>query len=211
MNLDFESERPPQPHPEGSSWTALEPTSVHLWKQLPAGSPSSVDPAPRSGVLGNSEGSQRHLKRCTESLCIYEMCSAASADSTQPPALEPPEPTRPLPPHCPPRPHPFLKAQLSPHLQHNPSGPIMSLTVAQQSLGDGRRALSFPFPPHTLITEASLVYPPLTWAWGPTHSGCKDMPTEQEVWMGHELSVPASSRAAGPGRVGGKGKGASGS
>ena len=141
MNLDFESERPPQPHPEGSSWTALEPTSVHLWKQLPAGSPSSVDPAPRSGVLGNSEGSQRHLKRCTESLCIYEMCSAASADSTQPPALEPPEPTRPLPPHCPPRPHPFLKAQLSPHLQHNPIGLIMSLTVAQQSPGDGRCAL----------------------------------------------------------------------
>lgn len=25
------------------------------------------------------------------------------------------------------------------------------------------------------------------------------MPTEEEVWMGHELLVPASSRAAGPG------------
>lgn len=49
LNLAFESERPPQPHPQDSSWRALEPASVHLWTQLPAGSPSSVDPAPRSG------------------------------------------------------------------------------------------------------------------------------------------------------------------
>lgn len=52
------------------------------------------------------------------------------------------------------------------------------------------QAASFSLPTHggRLITGASLVYLPVTGAWGPTHSRCKQMPTEQEVWMGHGMA-----------------------
>lgn len=125
--------------------------------------------------------------------------SAASADNTPTEhlSLEPP------PFSLPPGPHPFLKAQLSPHLLHNPSGLFspgqhMMLgrvldggpAITGGMAGFFLQAASFSLPTHggRLITGASLVYLPVTGAWGPTHSRCKQMPTEQEVWMGHGMA-----------------------